>query len=147
MHACPSSEELQNFLDQGLGADYIARILVHVEDCYLCQRALERLTVGIAAIENGLAPAALSPEFDDTINLAQTEIVAQGDQSSLENPRGLGPPVAQTDLCEPARAMGEYTEPDPMLATGPGVEGVYSARTETAVRARGLPRTTPRPMV
>ena len=27
MHACPSFDELQNFLDEALDADYIARIL------------------------------------------------------------------------------------------------------------------------
>lgn len=135
MHACPSSEELQNFLDQGFGADYIARILAHVEDCYLCQQALERLTVGISAIEDGLVPAALSSEFDATIDLAGTEIVGQGDQPPPANLNGFGPLGAQTDVCEPAGEIGENTEPDPSLATGPGFEGVYSGRTVTAVGA------------
>ena len=57
MHACPSSDELQNFLDQALDADYVARILAHVEDCFLCQQSLERLTLGGSAIREGLPPA------------------------------------------------------------------------------------------
>jgi tetratricopeptide (TPR) repeat protein len=135
MHACPSSEELQNFLDQGLDADYIARILVHVEDCYLCQQALERLTVGISAMENCLAPAALKPELDATVDLAGTEIAAPGDRQPPGNLNGVGPPGARTDECETPGALGEHTEPDPSLASGPVALGVYSGRTETAVRA------------
>ncbi len=58
MNACPSSDELQNFLDQALDAEYIARILAHVEDCFLCQQSLERLTLGGSGIREGLLPAA-----------------------------------------------------------------------------------------
>jgi hypothetical protein len=134
MHACPSSVELQNFLDEALDADYVARILAHIEECYLCQQSLERLTVGIAVIEDGLAPAALPPEVDATVDLAGTEIAAEGDRPPTGNLQGVGPPGAQTDVSDPAGEMGEHTEPDPRLATGPGVEGVYSGRTETDVR-------------
>ena len=59
MHACPSSDELQNFLDQSLSADYLARILAHVDDCYLCQQSLERLTLGGSAIRKSLASSSV----------------------------------------------------------------------------------------
>ena len=82
MHACPSSDELQNFLDQALDADYVARILAHVEDCYLCQQSLERLTVGGSAIREGLPPAGRSTDLDATAEPAGTEIVTHDDQQS-----------------------------------------------------------------
>ena len=83
MHACPSSDELQNFLDEAIDADYIARILAHIEDCYLCQQSLERLTVGGSAIREGLPPPlAAATELESTADPNRTGIFTREDQPS-----------------------------------------------------------------
>jgi eukaryotic-like serine/threonine-protein kinase len=44
MNACPDEDKLLRFLDGELSAKEDAWIVVHVEDCTLCQQRLERLT-------------------------------------------------------------------------------------------------------
>ena len=87
MHACPSCDELQDFLDEALDADYVARILAHVEDCYLCQQSLERLTLGGPAIREGLPPAGAPSDRDATADATRTGVSTQEDQPSQENRR------------------------------------------------------------
>ena len=97
MNACPSSDELQNFLDQALDADYIARILAHVEDCFLCQQSLERLTLGGSAIREGLPPAAAPTDRDSTADPTRTGVGTQEDQQSPGNQRHVEPAAAETN--------------------------------------------------
>ncbi len=111
---CPSSDELQNFLDQALSVDYVARILAHVEDCFLCQEALERLTVGTSTIREGLLP----PEAPE----------ARADAGCVE------PPAVETDASGCRRENGKATEPDPCPETGFGPGGIDARRTETALQ-------------
>jgi hypothetical protein len=127
-----------NFLDQGLDADYIARILAHVEDCYLCQQALERLTVGNSAIEDRFASVALPPEPVATIGRACTEILAQGDQPPSRNLNGVGPAAEQIDLCEPFSEMGDHTEPDRSSAGRPGRRGRLLRSTRNGCSRAGV---------
>ena len=84
MQACPSSDELQNFLDEGLSADYVARILAHIEECYLCQQALERLTFGNTDLRDAIAQKIADTDIDATADLPQTEASIVRQELSLE---------------------------------------------------------------
>ncbi len=127
MNACPSSDELQSFLDEALDADYVARILAHIEDCYLCQQSLERLTLGGSTIREGLLLAGAPTDVDATAELPRTEVGIQEDQPSPGDRPGLDLPATETEV---TGAGGEPSE-----ATGPGPEDHYSGSTEAAIRA------------
>ena len=146
MNACPSSDELQNFLDQALSADQIARILAHVEDCLLCQQSLDRLTPGGSTIREGLPPPAAAPiDLDSTADPTRTEVGTHEDQQSQGNRGHLEPPVAETDVTPSRVESGEATEPDPSLTLSRGPADAQPGSTETAIRApaamAGIPAT------
>ncbi len=134
MLACPSSHELQNFLDQGLSADYIAQILAHVEDCFLCQQALERLTLGGSVIREGLPPAAKT-DLDSAADLNPSGVGTEENQQSQGNRADVELPAAETDVTGETGEVGEGTDPESSLTLDRGVMDILLGSTFTGLRA------------
>lgn len=96
MHACPSSDELQHFLDRALSAHQIALILAHVEDCYHCQQSLERLTVAVSAIREQLVPGAALPDLESDESPTEASVGSHGDPPSDGDRDGVDCPAEET---------------------------------------------------
>jgi hypothetical protein len=136
MNACPGSDELQNFLDQALDPDYIARILAHVEDCFLCQQSLERLTLGGTVVRECLPPAAAPTDPDPSADAPRTHVDAQEGEQSQGSGADLEPPSPATDGPSDSGEAAEATEPDPSPTLVPGPADFHPAGTEAAVRVQ-----------
>ena len=134
MLACPSSDELQNFLDQGLSADYVARILAHVEDCFLCQQSLERLTLGGSTIREGLPPAAKT-DLDPAADLNPSGVGTQADQRSQGNRGDVELPAADTDVTGDGGEVGEAADRESSLTDDRGAMDILLGSTFTGLRA------------
>jgi hypothetical protein len=52
--ACPPRDQLQRLLDEQLDPADAERLLAHVDDCPVCQQALEELTAGARDLGAGL---------------------------------------------------------------------------------------------
>ena len=137
MNACPSSDELKDFLNEALDVDYIARILAHVEDCYPCQQSLERLTLGSSAIREGVPAPGGPADGDATAELPRTEVVVEGHQESAGVQGNGGNTACETDEAGVSGVVDQATDPDWNRVSGGGLAGYRSGSTETGLGAQG----------
>ena len=86
MDSCPTKEQLERFLAQGLEGPAREAVAAHIEECSECQRILERLT----RIERFSESSPASPEDDQRIARLLEHVGAKGprphdpDQPSLK---------------------------------------------------------------